>query len=150
MSVHFVIDFAPQCCRIAPLVFHCVGSAITNNAAVPRTQQEQERDNFQINLKSSLSYFWLYEQRIVFYCSRTPCDPVGARTQDLQLRRLLLYPTELRNQSIYLLSPQSCLSMEQFGTIHLPLLCNPLGPQKYTYFLVYARPQGAEWSHPAP
>ena len=25
------------------------------------------------------------------------CDPVGARTQDLQLRRLLLYPTELRN-----------------------------------------------------
>ena len=26
------------------------------------------------------------------------CDPVGARTQDLQLRRLLLYPTELRNQ----------------------------------------------------
>ena len=28
------------------------------------------------------------------------CDPVGARTQDLQLRRLLLYPTELRNQHL--------------------------------------------------
>ena len=26
------------------------------------------------------------------------CDPVGIRTQDPQLRRLLLYPAELRNQ----------------------------------------------------
>ena len=29
------------------------------------------------------------------------CDPVGARTQNLQLRRLLLYPVELRNQSYF-------------------------------------------------
>ena len=28
-------------------------------------------------------------------------DPVGARTQNLQLRRLLLYPVELRNQSYF-------------------------------------------------
>ena len=29
------------------------------------------------------------------------CDSVGIRTQDPQLRRLLLYPTELRNQHPY-------------------------------------------------
>ena len=29
------------------------------------------------------------------------CDSVGARTQNLQLRRLLLYPVELRNQSYF-------------------------------------------------
>ena len=28
------------------------------------------------------------------------CDPIGIRTQDPQLRRLLLYPAELPNQSI--------------------------------------------------
>ena len=28
-------------------------------------------------------------------------DPVGARTQNLQLRRLLLYPVELRNQACF-------------------------------------------------
>ena len=36
-----------------------------------------KRDNFQINLKSSLSCFWLYEQHLVCYCSRSPCDPGG-------------------------------------------------------------------------
>ena len=30
-----------------------------------------------------------------------PCDSVGIRTRDPQLRRLLLYPAELRNQSGY-------------------------------------------------
>ena len=35
-----VIDFASQCCRIASLVFHCVGSAITNKVFVLRTQQK--------------------------------------------------------------------------------------------------------------
>ena len=60
-----------------------------------------KRDNFQMNLKSSLSCFWLFEQHLICYCSRSPRDSVGARTQNLQLRRLLLYPVELRNQTCF-------------------------------------------------
>ena len=41
-----VIDFASQCCRIASLVFHSVGSAITNNVSVLRTQQKQREITF--------------------------------------------------------------------------------------------------------
>ncbi len=56
------------------------------------------------------------------------CDPVGARTQDLQLRRLLLYPTELRNQYMLITHPcttkgtQNPLSRAKVHLIFL--LCN--------------------------
>ena len=46
----------------------CVGAAHT---------AKTKRDNFQIHLKSSLFCFWLFEQHLVCYCSRSPCDPVG-------------------------------------------------------------------------
>ena len=36
------------------------------------------------------------------------CDPVGARTQDLLLRRQLLYPAELPDQKSSLLSKFGC------------------------------------------
>lgn len=37
---------------------------------------------------------------------RNVCDPVGIRTQDPQLRRLLLYPTELPDQSLFFCAPR--------------------------------------------
>ena len=48
-------------------------------------------------------------------------DPAGTRTQDLQLRRLLLYPTELRNLSrgkitiFFRLNKQKLLTNLSFG-----------------------------------
>ena len=46
-----VIDFAL-------LVFHCVGSAITKQGNCAMHTAKTKRDDFQINLKSSLSRFW--------------------------------------------------------------------------------------------
>ena len=52
----------------------------------------------------------LEQARLAVYKTTTPdfrqallfgCDSVGIRTQDPQLRRLLLYPTELPNRSVF-------------------------------------------------
>ena len=72
-----VIDFASQCCRIASLVFHCVGSAITNNVSVLRTQQKQREITFKYTWSHLSSVFWLFEQHLVCYCSRSPRDSGG-------------------------------------------------------------------------
>ena len=81
----------------ASLVFHCVGSAITKQGDCAAHTAKTKRDDFQLNLKSPLFVFGLYEQHFVCHCSRSPRDSGGIRTHDPQLRRLLLYPTELRN-----------------------------------------------------
>ena len=47
------------------------------------------------------SHLWTRKKVMIFIRNRDPfCDPVGIRTQDPQLRRLLLYPAELPDQSI--------------------------------------------------
>ena len=81
----------------ASLVFHCVGSAITKQDDCAVHTAKTKRDDFQLNLKSLSFVFGLYDQHFVCHCSRSPCDSGGIRTHDPQLRRLLLYPTELRN-----------------------------------------------------
>ena len=47
-----------------------------------------------------VSTYWavLEQKKDDTSCSLLFCDPVGIRTQDPQLRRLLLYPTELPDQ----------------------------------------------------
>ncbi len=45
------------------------------------------------------------------------CDSVGIRTRDPQLRRLLLYPAELRNQPICNLRMQSYKKITGTGTL---------------------------------
>ena len=88
-----VIDFANACLSLRRL-----GSNKQCGDATHTTKTK--RGNFQINLKLPLFCFWLYEQHLICYCSRSPRDSVGARTQNLQLRRLLLYPVELRNHPL--------------------------------------------------
>ena len=88
-----VIDFANACLSLRRL-----GNNKQCGDATHTTKTK--RDNFQINLKLPLFCFWLYEQHLICYCSRSPRDSVGARTQNLQLRRLLLYPVELRNHPL--------------------------------------------------
>ena len=55
------------------------------------------------------------ERRHLLYRTRIICDPAANRTRNLQLRRLLLYPIELRGQAIqklYLASPETDLLKE--------------------------------------
>ena len=49
-----------------------------------------------------------YRKALQIFIRRASCDPVGIRTQDPQLRRLLLYPTELPDPYIWLNGPLIC------------------------------------------
>ena len=52
--------------------------------------------------QTSLAQIYTIKKRLTFVRRFTkPCDSVGIRTQDPQLRRLLLYPAELPNQPLF-------------------------------------------------
>ena len=128
-----VIDFAL-------LVFHCVGSAIyihlggidaaaslycvfplessamCNKKAVLCTAPFIIRATIceQAPIVALITKATLASGFLVAHCAR---DSGGIRTHDLQLRRLLLYPTELRNQPYFAKCSAKVIQFFQFSYI---------------------------------